>query len=97
MLRGQQKTKLTGTKRLSIGHGILIRWPIFIPERRWMMLIIEIHVDTIENEDSSPSTHTKREDERPTEARKRIKHTGNRFWESIKVSIPGSLKSKNKK
>ena len=60
------------------------------------MLIIEIHVDTIENEDSSPSTHTKREDERPTKARKTIKNTGNRFWEVIKVSIPGSLTPNNK-
>lgn len=60
------------------------------------MLIIEIHVDTIENAEMSPSTQPKREDERPTGASHKPKTTGNRFWKAIKVSIPGSLKQQNK-
>jgi hypothetical protein len=59
------------------------------PERRWMMLIIEIHVDTIE--ESKPSTRKKREDERLNKASDKSKNTGNRFWNAIKLSIPGSL------
>jgi hypothetical protein len=53
------------------------------------MLIIEIHVDTIE--ESKPSTRIKREDERPKKASDKTKTTGNRFWNAIKLSIPGSL------
>ena len=53
------------------------------------MLIIEIHVDTIE--ESKPSTRMKREDERPKKPRDKTKTTGNRFWNAIKLSIPGSL------
>ena len=60
------------------------------------MLIIEIHVDTIENTEISPSTRTKREDERPTQASQKPVATGNRFWKAIKLSIPGSLISQNK-
>ena len=61
------------------------------------MIIIEIHVDTIENADTSPSTQTKREDERPAMAKHNPITTGNRFWNAIKVSIPGSLVQKNNK
>jgi len=60
------------------------------------MLIIEIHVDTIESADAPPSTRPKREDERPKRASKDLKITGNRFWNAIKVSIPGSLIPQNK-
>ena len=58
------------------------------------MLIIEIHVDTIE--ESNPSTRKKREDEgsklsSPKRASHKSKHTGNRFLKAIKLSFPGSL------
>ena len=55
------------------------------------MLIIEIHVDTIENAEKSPSTQPKREDERTTKVKNNPITTGNRFWNAIKLSIPGSL------
>lgn len=68
------------------------------------MLIIEIHVDTIESVDSanadntSPSTHSKREDERLKKAGYLSKiTTDDRFWKAIKLSIPGSLMSQSKK
>ena len=59
------------------------------------MLIIEIHVDTVE--DANPSTRKIREDEgsRPSSPTK-SKHTGNRFWNAIKLSFPGSLKPQDK-
>lgn len=60
------------------------------------MLIIEIHVDTIENADAPSSTNKKRSDERSTRANLKSKTTGNRFWNAIKLSIPGSLISQNK-
>jgi hypothetical protein len=60
-----------------------------------MMLIIEIHVDTIENPETSPSTRKKREDERPKKAGQKQTTTGNRFWDAIKLSIPGSLIKQN--
>ena len=63
----------------------------FIPERRWMMLIIEIHVETIENTDTIPSTHKKREDERPTRASQKSNIIGNRFWKIATLRFPGSL------
>ena len=53
------------------------------------MLIIEIHVDTIE--ESKPSTQNKREDERQNKASSKSKNKGSRFWKAIKLSIPGSL------
>ena len=56
------------------------------------MLIIEIHVDTIENTESAASTQLKREDERLTKVKKESNSKGNRFWNAIKVSIPGSKK-----
>ena len=63
------------------------------------MLIIEIHVDTVE--DANPSTRKIREDEgsrpsSPTKANEKSKHTGNRFWNAIKLSFPGSLKPQDK-
>jgi hypothetical protein len=60
-----------------------------------MMLIIEIHVDTIEYDEKSPSTRKKRGDERPTGASQQQKTAGNRFWDAIKLSIPGSLITQN--
>ena len=61
------------------------------------MLIIEIHVDTIE--ESNPSTRKQREDERRKKAGEKTHTTGNRFWNAIKLSIPGSLipQDKNKR
>jgi hypothetical protein len=82
--------------QIPLGHGYLFRWPFYFPERRWMMLIIEIHVDTIENTETSPSTRIKREDERPTRASQKSRTTGNRFWKAIKLSIPGSLIPQNR-
>ena len=61
------------------------------------MLIIEIHVDTIEDTEKSSSTTIKRVDERPTRADQKSNTTGNRFWNAIKVSFPGSLIPQNKK
>ena len=60
------------------------------------MLIIEIHVDTVENAEPAASTQLKREDERLTKVLKNSSITGNRFWNAIKVSIPGSLVQKRK-
>ncbi len=60
------------------------------------MLIIEIHVDTIENAETSQSTQPKREDERSEKVKNNPITTGNRFWNAIKVSIPGSLIQQNK-
>ena len=59
------------------------------------MLIIEIHVDTIEDKKIS-STDKKREEVRPTRVNKRTKSPSNRFWDSLKLSIPGSLKKEDK-
>ena len=59
------------------------------------MLIIEIHVETIE--ESNPSTRKKREDERPKRAINKTKNTSNRFWKAIKLSFPGSLIPHDKK
>jgi hypothetical protein len=61
-----------------------------------MMLIIEIHVDTIENAEPAASTQLKREDESLIKVKKESNSTGNRFWNAIKVSIPGSLIQKRK-
>ena len=62
-----------------------------------MMLIIEIHVDTIE--ESNSSTRKKRKDERPTRASHKSKNTGNRLWKAINLRFPGSLipQDKNEK
>ena len=60
------------------------------------MLIIEIHVDTIENTEKSPSTQKNREGERPTRAGQKSKTPGNRFWKAINLSFPGSQKHQNK-
>ena len=61
------------------------------------MLIIEIHVDTIENAETSPSTRKNREQgKRPTKASQIQNTAGNRFWNAIKLSIPGSLIPQNK-
>ena len=60
------------------------------------MLIIEIHVDTIESADTPPSTRAKREVERSKGASQKLKPTGNRYWNAIKLSIPGSLLPQNK-
>ena len=60
------------------------------------MLIIEIHVDTIENAEVSPSTQPKREDERPTRASQKPINTGNRLWKAINLRFPGSLTPKDK-
>ena len=59
------------------------------------MLIIEIHVDTVENAEPA-STQLNREDERLTKVNKNSSSMGNRFWYAIKVSIPGSLVQKRK-
>ena len=59
------------------------------------MLIIEIHVDTVENAEPA-STQLNREDERLTKVNKNSSSMGNRFWNAIKVSIPGSLVQKRK-
>jgi hypothetical protein len=61
-----------------------------------MMLIIEIHVDTVENAEPAASTQRKREDERLKKVNNNSNSTGNRFWNAIKVSIPGSLVQKRK-
>jgi hypothetical protein len=61
-----------------------------------MMLIIEIHVDTIENAEPAASTQLKREDERLKKVNNKSISTGSRFWNAIKVSIPGSLVQKRK-
>jgi hypothetical protein len=53
-----------------------------------MMLIIEIHVDTIE--ESKPSTPNAA-DGRPKRVNKKSKNTGNRFWNTIRFSSHGSL------
>ena len=61
------------------------------------MLIIEIHVDTVENAEQAASTQLKqREDERLKKGNNNPNRTGNRFWNAIKVSIPGSLVQKRK-
>ena len=66
-------------------------------ERRWMMLIIEIHVDTVENAEPAASTQVKqREDDRLKKGKNNSSSTGNRFWNAIKVSIPCSLVQKRK-
>jgi hypothetical protein len=71
---------------------------VFIfPERSWMMLIIEIHVDTIENSETNSSTSTRWQDEHPTRVNQKTKNIGNRFWKAININFPGSLKTKNKK
>jgi hypothetical protein len=54
-----------------------------------MMLIIDIHVDTVE--DTNPSTRKIREDERPKRVKNSSKKTENRFWNAIKLSFPDSL------
>ena len=51
------------------------------------MLIIEIHVDTIE--ETNPSTQPKA-DEGSKRASKKSPTAGNRVWNAI-ISIPGSL------
>jgi hypothetical protein len=61
-----------------------------------MMLIIEIHVDTIENPETNPSTQTKREDERQVKAENQIINHGNRFWKAVKISFPDFLAKQNK-
>ena len=58
------------------------------------MLIIEIHVDTVE--ESKPSTRKQREGEGPERggpkrAKNKSKQTGNRFWKAINLNFPGSL------
>jgi hypothetical protein len=63
------------------------------------MLIIEIHVDTVE--ETKPSTRKQRADEAPKpgapkrgapkRAKNKSKHTGNRFWKAINLNFPGSL------
>lgn len=63
------------------------------------MLIIEIHVDTVE--ESNPSTRKKREDKSPERgssrrAKQKSKHTGNRIWKAINLNFPGSLKQQDK-
>lgn len=60
------------------------------------MIIIEIHVDTIENAETSPSTQPKREDERSAKANHNLLTTGTRLWDAIKMSFPGSLLLNNK-
>ncbi|HBX68756.1 MAG TPA: hypothetical protein DEH25_05080 [Chloroflexi bacterium] len=57
------------------------------------MLIIEIHVETIE--ETNPSTQHQRADEGPKRVNKKSTNTGNRFWNAIKLSIPGSLNQQN--
>jgi hypothetical protein len=64
-----------------------------------MMLIIEIHVDTVE--ESKTSTRNKREDKAPKRggpkrATNKSKHTGNRLWKAINLNFPGSLISQDK-
>ena len=55
------------------------------------MLIIEIHVDTIENAEASPSTRQKREAERPKRASDHSQIAGSRLWKAIKHRAPGYL------
>ena len=55
------------------------------------MLIIEIHVDTIENAETSPSTRKEREGEQPKRTGQKSKTAGNRFWKAINLRFPGSL------
>jgi hypothetical protein len=77
---------------LFTGHGHLFRRPFFLSnpmKRRWMMLIIEIHAETIE--ESNPSTHPKWEDERSKQAKENSQTTGNRFWKAFKRRVPGYL------
>ena len=54
-----------------------------------MMLIIEIHVDTIEETNSS--TRTRREDERPNRADDKTQTGGSRIWKAFKHRVPGYL------
>ena len=56
------------------------------------MLIIEIHVETIE--ETNPSTHHERADEGPKRGHKNSRNTGHRLWNAI-ISIPGSLIPQN--
>jgi len=60
-----------------------------------MMLIIEIHAETIE--ESNSSTHPKWEDEHNKKTNKNLRTSRSRFWEAIKLSIPGSLITQNTK
>jgi hypothetical protein len=60
-----------------------------------MMLLIEIHVETIENAETPSSTQEKRGDERPIRVRQKQNTISNRLWNAVKMSIPGSLKRRN--
>jgi len=59
-----------------------------------MMLIIDIHVDTVE--ETNPSTRKIREDKvskrsSPIRVKNSSKKTENRFWNAIKLSFSDSL------
>ena len=63
------------------------------------MLIIEIHVDTVE--ETNPSTRKQRADKgpergSPNRARNKSKHTGSRLWKAINLNFPGSLIQQDK-
>ena len=55
------------------------------------MLIIEIHVETIENSDAHPSTAEKRSDEEPKRGSDKSNSPGSRFWKTFKHRVPGYL------
>jgi len=61
------------------------------------MLIIDIHVDTIENEKNPTSTSTKPVDGKQTKVKRKsiLRNTG--FWKTIKVSFPGPLNQQEDK
>ena len=57
------------------------------------MLIIEIHVDTIEESNSSTSKTVDESSLRssPKRATQKKNNEGSRFWNTIRFSFPGSL------